>query len=36
MTVDELKQCTLNAVDAAFCDEETKNIIRQKLQEEWK
>ena len=36
ITVDELKQCTLNAVDAAFCDEETKNIIRQKLQEEWK
>lgn len=27
-----LMQCTLNALDAAFCDEETKEYIRERLQ----
>ncbi len=28
---DVLKQCTINAIDAAFCDEETKRELRKKL-----
>ncbi len=32
---EQLKQCTLNAVDAAFCDEETKNQLRKRLMQEW-
>lgn len=31
VSLDTLKQCTLNAVDAAFCDEETKRWIKAKL-----
>ncbi len=33
---EQLKQCTLNAVDAAFCDEETKKSLRERLMQEWK
>ena len=35
VTDNQLKQCTLNAVDAAFCDEETKQRLREKLMKEW-
>lgn len=31
----QLKQCTLNAVDAAFCDETTKEMLRAKLALLW-
>ena len=36
VTDEQLKQCTLNAVDAAFCDNETKQRLREKLHQEWK
>lgn len=36
ITVEELKVCTMNAVDAAFCDEQTKDIIRQRIRDDWK
>ena len=32
---EQLKQCTLNAVDAAFCDETTKEMLRAKLALLW-
>ncbi len=35
VTEEELKKCTLNAVDAAFCDENTKELLRKKLEETW-
>ena len=31
VTDEELKQCMYNAIDAAFCDEETKEWIRKQL-----
>lgn len=31
ITQETLKQCTLNAVEAAFCDDETKNWIKARL-----
>ena len=30
VTVEQLQQCTMNAIDAAFCDEETKKGLRKK------
>lgn len=32
---EELKQCTRNAIDVAFCDEKTKEELRKKLALEW-
>ncbi|MDO4500345.1 MAG: adenosine deaminase [Erysipelotrichaceae bacterium] len=33
LSKEELMQCTLNAIDVAFCDEETKEYLRKKISE---
>ncbi|MBQ4012263.1 MAG: hypothetical protein II602_06955, partial [Erysipelotrichales bacterium] len=35
VTEDELMRCTYNAVDAAFCDDETKKSLRAELRKDW-
>ena len=35
VTEDELMRCTYNAVDAAFCDDDTKKSLRAELRKDW-
>jgi len=35
LSAEEMKLCTLNALDAAFCDAETKEVVRARVEKYW-